>query len=144
MKTTTHIRLIFIFLFLAFPAMMLAEVNQAAHSIFKVDVSSAKQYLDMAKKAREGSLPSDTEWDSLFNSKAYKALLRKTHWNRKEFKGNVKNAFDIVYNPDKRSICDSIRVMLDDFSNLKDELPMSQCSRLIMTIITTLQKFLRN
>ncbi|MDE5887018.1 MAG: hypothetical protein K2H46_05440 [Muribaculaceae bacterium] len=123
MKKIFYIKFI-LFLIFAFPSIGYAEVNSPCGSIFNVDVSSVKQYLRMARETRESRMPTDAEWDSLFNSKAYKALLRKTHWNRNEFKGNVRNAFDIVYNPLKRSVCDSISGLLNDLSNLKDELPM--------------------
>lgn len=60
---------------------------------FSIDTSSVRMYLDMATKADKGVMPTDAEWDSLFNSTAYKALLDKTSWNKKKFKNNVRNAF---------------------------------------------------
>ena len=64
---------------------------------FPVDVSSAKMYFEMAKDAEKGTLPSDAQWDSLFNSAAYKALFEQVRWNKRKFKRNVRSAFEIVY-----------------------------------------------
>lgn len=95
----------------------------AQNSSFTVDATSAKMYLLMADSAIKGSLPTDAEWEQLFSSPAYKALLDKTHWNKQEFKNNVRNAFDIVYNPVNQQICDSIAGVLNDISSIQDELP---------------------
>lgn len=95
-------------------------------SNFKVDISSAKLYLDMAQKASNGQMPSDEEWDSLFVSPAYKALFRRVDWNKKEFEDNVKMAFDIAYNPSKTTVRDSVAATLNDIelAQLDSELPL--------------------
>ena len=95
-------------------------------SNFKVDISSAKLYLDMAQKASNGQMPSDEEWDSLFVSPAYKALFRRVDWNKKEFEDNVRMAFDIAYNPSKTTVRDSVAATLNDIelAQLDSELPL--------------------
>ena len=90
---------------------------------FPVDVSSAKMYFEMAKDAEKGTLPSDAQWDSLFNSAAYKALFEQVRWNKRKFKRNVRSAFEIVYDPAKKSVRDSIAARLNDIESLEDELP---------------------
>lgn len=95
-------------------------------SNFKVDISSAKLYLDMAQKASNGQMPSDEEWDSLFVSPAYKALFRIVDWNKEEFEENVREAFDIAYNLSKTTVRDSIAATLNDIelAQLDSELPL--------------------
>jgi len=93
-------------------------------SAFSVDVTSARQYLNMAQKAGMGQLPDAADWDSLFVSPAYKSLLEFVHWDKEEFKSNVRSAFDIVYNPMRMAERDSIVGTLSDLSSLEDELPM--------------------
>lgn len=95
-------------------------------SNFKVDISSAKLYLDMAQKASNGQMPSDEEWDSLFISPAYKALFRLVNWDKKEFKDNVREAFDIAYNPSRIADRDSVAAALNDIelAHLDSELPL--------------------
>lgn len=96
-----------------------------APAIFQVDVSSAKQYLNLAKQAVEGTMPTESDWNDLFASPAYEALFTKVNWDKKEFEGNVKNAFDIVYDPSRADLCDSIAAQLDsvDLATLESELP---------------------
>lgn len=91
---------------------------------FSVDASSALMYLNMAMQAENGTLPSVEKWDSLFNSTAYKALLDKTSWDKTEFKNNLRRSFEIVYNPQLKTQCDSIAATLNDLENLQDELPL--------------------
>lgn len=100
--------------------------NAQTTSNFKVDISSAKLYLDMAQKASNGQMPSDEEWDSLFVSPAYKALFRRVDWNKKEFEDNVRMAFDIAYNPSKTTVRDSVAATLNDIelAQLDSELPL--------------------
>jgi len=94
-------------------------------SAFSVDVSSAKRYLDMAQKAMNGTLPTEAEWDSLFVSPAYKELFTKVRWNKNEFETNVREAFEIAYNPAKEAVRDSIAATLDgiELANIDSELP---------------------
>ncbi len=101
------------------------DVQANTSSNFKVDISSAKQYLDMANRAMKGQMPTEADWDSLFVSPAYKALFKHVNWNKKEFEDNVRNAFEIAYNPAKSALCDSLVSQLDsvDLSNIKTELP---------------------
>lgn len=49
---------------------MFAETK--APDIFQVDISSAKQYLNMANQAANGIMPTESEWNNLFASPAYK------------------------------------------------------------------------
>ena len=95
-------------------------------SNFKVDISSAKLYLDMAQKASNGQMPSDEEWDSLFVSPAYQALFKTVDWNKNEFQDNVREAFEIAYNPSKITVRDSITATLNDIelAQLDSELPL--------------------
>lgn len=92
---------------------------------FHVDITSAKQYLNLAKQATSGSMPTESDWSDLFASPAYKALFSKVDWNKKEFENNVKNAFNIVYDSSKAAICDSIAQQMDsvDLTNITTELP---------------------
>ncbi len=99
---------------------------QEAGSPFKVDITSAKMYIDMAEKTlRSHNMPSDEEWDSLFASPAYEALFSSVKWNRSAFKKNVRDAFEIVYDPSKATVCDSLLTMLDtiDLGSIDSELP---------------------
>ncbi len=102
---------------------MFAETK--APDIFQVDISSAKQYLNMANQAANGTMLTESDWNNLFASPAYKALFTKVDWNKDEFENNVKNAFNIVYDPSKTTLCDSIARQLDniDLSTLESELP---------------------
>lgn len=95
---------------------------QAARK-FSVDTSSAKIYLEMAGQAVNGNLPTDSQWDSLFNSPAYKALLDNTQWDKNAFKTNVRGAFEIVFDSQNSQKCDSILSVLESLDNLRDELP---------------------
>jgi len=97
--------------------------DMAPKTQYTVDASSAKMYLAMARKAVKGNMPTETEWDSLFVSPSYKALLDNIHWDKQKFKNNVRDAFEIVYDPSKASICDSIALKLSDISSIEDELP---------------------
>lgn len=117
-------RKIFIILITACLFCAIAEAN--APSNFSVDVSSAKLYLNMANKASDGQMPSDAEWDSLFVSNAYSSLFDKVNWNKKEFQDNVRNAFEIAYDPSKTAIRDSIAATLNDIelADLETELPL--------------------
>lgn len=91
---------------------------------FSIDTSSVRMYLDMATKADKGVMPTDAEWDSLFNSAAYKALLDKTSWNKKDFKNNVRDAFEIVYDPVNKQKRDSIEKVLPEMVDFDDELAL--------------------
>ena len=97
-----------------------------APSNFVVDVTSAKLYLDMANNASNGQMPTDVEWDSLFKSNAYNDLFNKVNWNKRKFKGNVRKAFEIAYDPSKSEIRDSISATLNDIelAELDSELPL--------------------
>lgn len=93
---------------------------------FQVNIESAKKYLDMAQQASSGTMPSDTDWDILFATAAYKELFNKVDWDKQEFQNNVREAFDIAYNPAKSEKRDSIALSLDeiDLSTLDTELPL--------------------
>lgn len=95
-------------------------------SNFTVDVTSAKQYLNMANRASRGQMPSEAEWDSLFVSPAYKALFNLVDWNKNEFEKNVKTAFEIAYDPNQIAVRDSISTTLNDIelAELDSELPL--------------------
>lgn len=96
--------------------------NAGDQSRFSVDASSAQLYLDMARRARQGDMPADRDWDSLFVSPAYKALLDNIHWDKNEFRHNVREAFEIAYDPTRQATADSIAALLDDITGLDDEL----------------------
>ena len=108
---------------IAFLLMLISFGATSQKQEFPIDTSSVRMYLNMAKQAENGILPSNQEWDSLFNSKAYKALFESVRWNKKEFKNNVKNAFEIVYDPSKSDKYDSIVNELENLTNFQDELP---------------------
>lgn len=97
--------------------------NAQTKSDFSVDTSSANQYLKMAKSSVSGKMPTDSEWESLFASAAYKALLDNIHWDKEEFKNNVRSAFEIVYDPANKEKCDSIALILQDLNDVSNELP---------------------
>lgn len=99
------------------------QAENASDSKFSVDTSSARLYLDMAGRADKGAMPADAEWDSLFSSAAYKALLNNIHWDKDEFRHNVRRAFEITYDPSLKSTRDSIADLLADLSSIDDELP---------------------
>ncbi len=115
-----------IFIILITACLFCAIAEAKAQSNFTVDVSSAKLYLNMANKASDGQMPSDAEWDSLFVSNAYRSLFDKVNWNKKEFQDNVRNAFEIAYDPSKTAIRDSIAATLNDIelAELETELPL--------------------
>lgn len=115
-----------IFIILITACLFYAIAEAKAPSNFTVDVSSAKLYLNMANKASDGQMPSDAEWDSLFVSNAYSSLFDKVNWNKKEFQDNVRNAFEIAYDPAKTAIRDSIAATLNDIelAELETELPL--------------------
>ncbi|MBD5346387.1 MAG: hypothetical protein HDR92_04555 [Bacteroides sp.] len=94
-------------------------------SNIKVNIASAEMYISMAEKAMNSHvMPEAEEWDSLFASPAYKALFSSVRWNRKTFKRNVREAFEIVYDPSKAGICDSMLKMLDTIDlDIDSELP---------------------
>lgn len=99
------------------------RAENASDSKFSVDTSSARLYLDMAGRADKGAMPADAEWDSLFSSAAYKALLDNIHWDKDEFRHNVRRAFEIAYDPSLKNTRDSIADLLADLSSIDDELP---------------------
>lgn len=115
-----------IFIILITACLFCSIAKAKAPSNFTVDVSSAKLYLNMANKASDGQMPSDAEWDSLFVSNAYSSLFDKVNWNKKEFQDNVRNAFEIAYDPAKTAIRDSIAATLNDIelAELETELPL--------------------
>lgn len=102
----------------------IAAANPAAK--FSVNISSAKAYLEMAQRASEGIIPSEAQWDSLFSSPAYVEVFKRVSWDKQEFRNNVREAFDIAYNPQKSRERDSIAASLDniDLANLESELPL--------------------
>lgn len=103
---------------------MTAEAKPQAN--FQVNIESAKKYLDMAQQASIGRMPADAEWDSLFSTAAYNELFNRVEWDKQEFQKNVRDAFDIAYNPANKQVCDSIVDRLDsiDLSSLDTELPL--------------------
>lgn len=115
-----------IFIILITACLFCAMAEAKAPSNFAVDVTSAKLYLNMANKASNGQMPSDADWDSLFASNAYSALFDKVNWDKKEFQGNVREAFEIAYDPAKTAIRDSIAATLNDIelAELETELPL--------------------
>lgn len=115
--------------FLIFISIMICHsffAQAKAPSGFSVDVTSAKLYLDMSNKAGKGLMPSDEEWDTLFSSPAYSALFKAVNWDKEEFQSNMREAFDIAYNPLKANVRDSIAATLDDIelADLETELPL--------------------
>ena len=114
-----------IFTILSMICSLCVFVETKASDIFQVDISSAEQYLNLAQQAANGTMPTDSDWNDLFDSPAYKALFTKVDWNKEEFQDNVKNAFNIVYDPSKAALRDSIASQLDnvDLSTLESELP---------------------
>ena len=107
----------------AFASLFFNQNEVFAAEKFSVDASSAKMYLDMAGNAIDGELPADAQWEALFNSPAYKALLDNTQWDKNAFKSNVRGAFEIVFDPQNSQKCDSILSVLNSLDNLRDELP---------------------
>ncbi len=101
-------------------------VQAKAPTNFSVDVTSAKLYLDMANKANKGEMPSEEEWNTLFSSPAYIELFNNVKWNKREFKNNVREAFNITYDPLKDNVRDSIVSTLNDIelTDLDTELPL--------------------
>ena len=95
----------------------------AAESVdgFVVEPESARLYLDMARKASLGSMPGDEEWDSLFSSAAYNAFLSHTGWDVQEFKSNVRNAFELAYDPARSAERDSVAASVQ---GIDSELPL--------------------
>lgn len=102
---------------------LLAESGVKSTAKFNVDMSSAALYLDMARNAQAGNMPDDADWEKLFASSAYKALLDNIHWDKDEFRSNVRRAFEIVYDPASAEQCDSIVRLLDDMDNIRENLP---------------------
>lgn len=102
---------------------LLAESSVKSLAKFNVDMSSAALYLEMARNAQAGDMPLDADWEKLFASTAYKALLDNIHWDKDEFRSNVRNAFEIVYDPSSAEQCDSIVRLLDDMDNISDNFP---------------------
>lgn len=115
-----------IFIILISACLFCSIAEAKSPSNFAVDVTSAKLYLSMANKASKGQMPSDAEWDSLFASSAYRALFDKVDWDKNEFQDNVRNAFEIAYDPSKTTIRDSIAATLNDIelAELETELPL--------------------
>lgn len=107
----------------AFASLFFNQNRVLAAEKFSVDASSAKIYLEMAGNAIDGELPADAQWEALFNSAAYKALLDNTQWDKNAFKSNVRGAFEIVFDPQNSQKCDSILSVLNSLDNLRDELP---------------------
>jgi len=102
---------------------LLAESGVKSTAKFNVDMSSAALYLDMARNAQAGNMPADADWEKLFASSAYKALLDNIHWDKDEFRSNVRRAFEIVYDPASAEQCDSMVRLLDDMDNIRENLP---------------------
>lgn len=101
-----------------------AQANSPSN--FSVDVTSAKLYLDMSNKANKGQMPSDEEWNTLFSSPAYVELFNRVNWDKEEFQSNVREAFNLAYNPLKANERDSIAAMFNDIelATLDSELPL--------------------
>lgn len=110
-------------------------------SKFSVDTSSAKLYLDMARRAANAQMPTDADWDSLFASPAYSDLFKRVGWDKTEFEGNVRRAFEIVYSPEQNALCDSLVAQIDsmDLNGLDSELLFSlrQRSTSVATLTVT-------
>ncbi|MDE7471366.1 MAG: hypothetical protein K2M57_08000 [Paramuribaculum sp.] len=77
------------------------------------------------KALNSHQMPDDVQWDSLFSSPAYDALFKSVRWNKKTFKKNVRRAFQIVFDPARSTLCDSILQLLDTvkLADIKTELP---------------------
>lgn len=75
---------------------------------FIVDISSAKKYVKMSQNRQNGIIPTSEDWDSLFSTKAYKVFLENTFWDKDIFKKNIRDAFDMIYDPTKSQECDSM------------------------------------
>ena len=101
-----------------------AEAKSEAN--FQVNITSAKIYMDMAQNAAKGDMPTDADWEKLFASDAYRELFNRVGWDRREFENNVREAFEIVYDPTKSMVCDSIAKQLDEIelSTLDTQLPL--------------------
>lgn len=88
---------------------------------FVVEPESARIYLDMARRASCGDMPGQAEWDTLFSSAAYRAFLRHTAWDVDEFKGNVRHAFELAYDP---ALCAERDSVMSSVQGLDSDLPL--------------------
>lgn len=82
--------------------------SAAQQEQFTIDASSARCYVDMAVRAEHGAMPSSADWDSLFNTSAYRTFLNNTFWDVPEFKHCVRTAFELVYDNSRAAERDSI------------------------------------
>lgn len=62
----------------------------------------------MAVRAEHGTMPASADWDSLFNTSAYRTFLDNTFWDVHEFKHCVRTAFELAYDNSRAGERDSI------------------------------------
>lgn len=74
---------------------------------FAYSIESAMCFIDMAEQAVEGKMPTDKEWNELFETEGYrKALENRDDIN--EWKESIRNAFTLVFDKDKQEVVDHI------------------------------------
>lgn len=121
---------------------IMASGSELPKNRFIVDTSSAAKYVEMAKNRQTGVIPTSEDWDSLFSTKAYKVFLENTFWDKSEFKKNVKDAFEIAFDPNRTQECDSLIKILEVSDN---ELPFYvSTAKSIRDNLTSYYSFLNN
>ena len=78
-----------------------------SNSGVKCTTQTAEQLINMIKAASKGIMPTEQEWEYLFNLDGYKSSfgIRK---DGKEWKENIKNAFFIQFDANRKEELDSI------------------------------------
>ena len=60
---------------LCFVVVFLSNAFTAEATGFKVDISSAKEYIGMGKRAHEGQMPTRDDWNRLYGTEAYRVFI---------------------------------------------------------------------
>lgn len=87
--------------------MTTATQAQIKKSEYDLSFESATRFIDMAKAATEGRMPTDADWNELFATKGYHTAFAE-RYDSLEWKQSIRDAFMLVFDNNKMAIVDSI------------------------------------
>ncbi len=87
--------------------LVLLAVTVCAQAAKRYSIESATRFIDMARMAEQGTLPTEDDWEALFATEGYRAFFSiRTDWQ--EWQDNIRNAFMLVFDPALQAKADSI------------------------------------
>ena len=72
-------------------------------------IESARCFMEMARRAMDGTQPTDEDWRALFATEGYHTFFKVWNWtDSTEWQRNIRTGFDLAFNPARKAKLDSI------------------------------------